>query len=62
MPEHHARGKKIQHAFLGCYGRTLYITLVRPQMGYATQVWSPQTIDHIARLERAYKDALPNTF
>ena len=32
--------------------RTLYITLVRSQMRYATQVWSPQIIDLIARLER----------
>ena len=29
--------------------RTLYITLVRSQMGYTAQVWSPQTIDLIAR-------------
>ena len=37
--------------------RTLYITLVRSQMGYATQVWSPQTIDLVARLERVQRRA-----
>ena len=37
--------------------RTLYITLVRSQMGYATQVWSPQIIDLIARLERVQRRA-----
>jgi hypothetical protein len=37
--------------------RTLYITLVRSQMGYATQVWSPQTIGLIARLERVQRRA-----
>jgi hypothetical protein len=37
--------------------RMLYIALVRSQMGYATQVWSPQTIDLIARLERVQRRA-----
>jgi hypothetical protein len=37
--------------------RTLYITLVRSQIGYATQVWSPQTIGLIARLERVQRRA-----
>ena len=27
--------------------RTLYLAIVRPALGYATQVWSPQTIDLI---------------
>ena len=30
--------------------RTLYFTLVRSQMDYATQLWSPQTIDLISRV------------
>ena len=37
--------------------RTLYFTLVRSQMGYATQLWSPQTIHLISRLERAQRRA-----
>ena len=37
--------------------RTLYITLVRSQMGDATQVWSPQIMDLIARLERVQRRA-----
>ena len=37
--------------------RTLYFTLVRSQMGYATQLWSPQTIDLISRLERVQRRA-----
>ena len=37
--------------------RTLYFTLVRSQMGYATQLWSAQTIDLISRLERVQRRA-----
>ncbi len=37
--------------------RTLYVTLIRSQMGYATQLWSPQTIDLISRLERVQRRA-----
>ena len=32
--------------------RTLYLAVVRPTLGYATQVWSPQSIDLIKRTER----------
>ena len=32
--------------------RTLYLAIVRPALRYATQVWSPQTIDVIRRFER----------
>ena len=31
--------------------RILYLSLVRPALGYASQVWSPQTIDLIKRIE-----------
>ena len=37
--------------------RTLYFTLVRSQMGYATQLRSPQTIDLISRLEHVQRHA-----
>ncbi len=37
--------------------RTLYLTLVRSQVGYATQVWSPQSVDFISRLERVQRRA-----
>lgn len=37
--------------------RTIYLTLVRSQLGYATQVWAPQTIDLISRLERIQRRA-----
>ena len=32
--------------------RTLYLAVVRPTLEYATQVWSPQSIDLIKRAER----------
>ena len=35
--------------------RTLYLAFVRSKIGYATQVWSPQTVELIARLERVCK-------
>ena len=35
--------------------RTLYLVIVRPALGYATQVWSPQTIDLIRRTERVQR-------
>ena len=38
--------------------RTLYLSLVRPQLGYAAQVWAPQSIELIARLERIQRRAL----
>ena len=31
--------------------RTLYVGLVRPNIGYATQVWAPQSIELISELE-----------
>ena len=37
--------------------RTLYLAIVRPALGYATQVWSPQTIDLIRRIERVQRYA-----
>ena len=37
--------------------RALYLTLVRPHLGYATQVWSPQSINRIARLEKVQRRA-----
>ena len=38
--------------------RTLYLSLVRPQLGYAAQVWAPQSIELIARLEQIQRRAL----
>ena len=38
--------------------RMLYLSLVRPQLGYATQVWAPQSIELIARLEQIQRRAL----
>ena len=32
--------------------RTLYLALVRPHLGYATQIWAPQSIELIVKLER----------
>ena len=37
--------------------RSLYLAIVRPALGYATQVWSPQTIDLIRRIERVQRRA-----
>ena len=37
--------------------RTLYLAIVRPALGYATQVWAPQTIDLIRRIERVQRRA-----
>ena len=37
--------------------RTLYLAIVRPHLGYATQVWSPQSIDLIRRVERVQRRA-----
>ena len=37
--------------------RTLYLALVRSQYGYATQVWAPQSIKLIAKLERTQRRA-----
>ena len=37
--------------------RLAYLTLVRSHLGYATQVWSPQSIDLIRKLERVQRCA-----
>jgi hypothetical protein len=37
--------------------RALYLTLVRPHLGYATQIWSPQSINLIARLKKVQRRA-----
>ena len=37
--------------------RALYLTLVRPHLGYATQIWSPKSINLIARLEKVQRRA-----
>ena len=37
--------------------RILYLSIVRSTLGYATQVWSPQSIDFITRTERIQRRA-----
>ena len=37
--------------------RSAYFTLVRSHLGYATQVWTPQSIDLIRKLERVQRRA-----
>ena len=37
--------------------RTLYLSIVRSTLGYATQVWSPQSIDLITRTEHIQRRA-----
>ena len=37
--------------------RTLYLTLVRSQLCYASQVWAPQSIRSIKRIERIQRRA-----
>lgn len=37
--------------------RTLYLALVRPHLGYATQVWAPQSIELIRNAERTQRRA-----
>ena len=37
--------------------RTLYLSIVRSTLGYATHVWSPQSIDLIRRTERIQRRA-----
>jgi hypothetical protein len=32
--------------------RTLYLSLVRSRLGYATQVWAPQTVELVKKVER----------
>ena len=35
----------------------LYLTLVRPPLGYATQIWSPQSVELITRVKRMQRRA-----
>lgn len=37
--------------------RALYLAVVRSHMGYATQVWAPQSIELIQRVERIQRRA-----
>ena len=37
--------------------RSMYLTMVRPHIGYATQVWAPQSIDLVLKLERIQRRA-----
>ena len=37
--------------------RTLYLAIVRSGLGYATQVWSPQSIEFIKKIERIQRRA-----
>ncbi len=37
--------------------RTLYLALVRPHLGYATQIWSPQSVLLIQQIERTQRRA-----
>ena len=36
---------------------SLYLAIVRPALGYATQAWSPRTIDLIRRIKRVQRRA-----
>ena len=40
--------------------RSAYLTLVRSHLGYATHVWTPQSIDLIRKLERVQRRATKN--
>ena len=35
--------------------RTTYLATVRPHLGYSTQVWSPQSVELIRRVERVQR-------
>ena len=34
------------------FQRSMYLTLVRPIFGYATQIWAPQSVELICRIEK----------
>jgi hypothetical protein len=40
--------------------RTLYLFLVRSHLGYATQVWAPQTVKLVEKVERVQRRATKN--
>ena len=42
--------------------RALYLALVRSHFGYATQIWSPQSVELISKLERTQRRAGTNTW
>jgi hypothetical protein len=42
--------------------RTLYLLLVRSHLGYATQVWAPQTVELVGKVERVQRCATKNIF
>jgi hypothetical protein len=42
--------------------RTLYLLLVRSHLGYATQVWAPQTVELVEKVERVQRRATKNIF
>ena len=37
--------------------RSIYLTIVRPHLGYAAQVWAPKSIYHISNLEKIQRRA-----
>ena len=36
---------------------SIYLTLVRSHLGYATQVWAPQSIEPVCKMERIQRQA-----
>ena len=40
-----------------CVRRTTYLAIIRPHLGYATQIWSPQSIKLIRRAEQVQRRA-----
>ena len=37
--------------------QSVYLSLVRPLFGYATQIWAPQSIELISRIKRTQRRA-----